>query len=85
MDWIRQYESDRMTEGKKIEACGICERKEFLKKYPIKDIPKLTIEQYISGDDSFSYWLHYKLRNISETKGFYTSDFEIYILHPARN
>ncbi len=79
MDWIRQYESDRMTEGKKIEARGICERKEFLKKYPIKDIPKLTIEQYISGDDSFSYWLHYKLRNISETKGFYTSDFEIYI------
>ena len=39
----------------------------------------MTIEQYISGDDSFSYWLHYKLRNISETKGFYTSDFEIYI------
>ena len=39
----------------------------------------MTIEQYMSGDDSFSYWLHYRLRNISETKGFYTSDFEVYI------
>lgn len=79
MDWIKQYEADRMAEGKKIEARGIRERKDFLKKYPIEDIPKLTIEQYISGNDSFSYWLHYRLRNISETKGFYTSDFEIYI------
>lgn len=73
MDWIKRYEADRMAEGKKIEARGIRERKDFLKKYPIEDIPKLTIEQYISGDDSFSYWLHYKLRNISETKWFYTS------------
>ena len=79
MDFIKLYEADRMEEGKKIEARGIRERKDFLKKYPIEDIPKLTIEQYISGDDSFSYWLHYRLRNISETKGFYTSDFEVYI------
>ena len=79
MDLIKLYEADRMEEGKKIEARGIRERKDFLKKYPIEDIPKLTIEQYISGNDSFSYWLHYRLRNISETKGFYTSDFEVYI------
>lgn len=79
MDLIKLYEADRMAEGKKIEDDGIRERKDFLKKYPIEDIPKLTIEQYMSGDDSFSYWLHYRLRNISETKGFYTSDFDVYI------
>ena len=52
MGLIKKYEAERMTEGKEIEARGIEERKEFLSKYPIVDIQKLTIEQYVLGDGS---------------------------------
>lgn len=78
MDLIKQYEADRMEEGKKIESLGIKEREAFLSKYPIESIPNLTIEQYVSGTNSFSYWLHYGLSNIANIRSAYSSDFEIY-------
>ena len=40
MGLIKEYETERMTEGKEIGVRGIEERKEFLSKYPIEDIPK---------------------------------------------
>lgn len=75
---VKLYEADRMEKGKKIESQGIKERETFLSKYPIESIPNLTIEQYLSGTNSFSYWLHYKLSNISRIKSARTSDFEVY-------
>ena len=79
MDLIKLYEADRMEEGKKVESLGIKERKAFLSIYPIESIPNLTIEQYLSGTNSFSYWLHYKLSNIANIKGAArTSSFEVY-------
>ena len=78
MDLIKLYEADRMEEGKKIEAQGLKERKEFLSIYPIESIPNLTLEQYISGTNSFSYWLHYGLSHIASIKVAYSSDFEVY-------
>ena len=78
MDLIKLYEADRMEKGKEIESCGIKERETFLSKYPIESIPNLTIEQYTSGTDSFSYWLHYRLCHIASIKVAYSSDFEVY-------
>ena len=86
MDLIKLYEAIKlykadgmgMKEGERIEALGIEERKEFLSKYPIESIPNLTIEQYLSGTNAFSYWLHYKLSNFSRIKSVRTSDFEVY-------
>lgn len=77
---IKLYEADGMgmKEGERIEVLGSEERKEFLSKYPIESISNLTIEQYASGTNSFSYWLHYKLSNISRIKSARTSDFEVY-------
>lgn len=78
MDLIKEYEAERMTEGKKIEARGIEERKEFLSKYPITDIQKLTIEQYALGDGSFSYWLCYRLRNFASMGDTRPTAFGVY-------
>ena len=78
MDLIKQYEADRMAKGKEIESCGIKEKEEFLSKYPIEDIPNLTIEQYLLGTDSFSYWLHYRLSNIAKITSVHPNHFEIY-------
>lgn len=80
MDLIKRYKADRMEKGKEIESRGHKELKEFLSKYPIENIPNLTIEQYASGTDSFSYWLHFGLCHIADIRGAaYTSDFEVYI------
>ena len=78
MDLIKLYEADRMEEGKKRESLGIKERETFLSIYPIESIPNLTIEQYLSGTNSFSYWLHYGLCHIASIKVAYSSDFEVY-------
>ncbi|MBD5480131.1 MAG: hypothetical protein HDR14_12725 [Lachnospiraceae bacterium] len=81
MDWIKLYEEDKMgmEEGKKTEDQGIKERDEFLSKYPIASIPNLTMEQYLSGDDSFCHWLHYGLSHIANIKGVaYPHTFGIY-------
>lgn len=82
MNLIESYKAERMEEGKKIEALGIEERKTFLSTYPIASIPNLTIEQYTSGTDSFSYWLHYRLSHIANIKVAYSSDFEVYTNGP---
>lgn len=80
MDLIKLYEEDKMgmEEGKKIEAQGIKERETFLSKYPIESIPNLTIEQYLSGTNSFSYCLHYGLNNISNIRSVRPKFFEVY-------
>lgn len=79
MDLIRTYEADRMEEEEKIEAQGIKEREEFLSIYPIESIPDLTIEQYLSGDNSFSHWLHYGLNHIANIKNVaYPHTFGVY-------
>lgn len=79
MDLIKLYETDRMEEGKKIEAQGIKEREEFLSIYPIESIPNLTIKQYTSGDDSFSHWLHYGLSHIANIQSVaYPHTFGVY-------
>lgn len=78
MGLIKKYEAERMTEGKEIEARGIEERKEFLSKYPIVDIQKLTIEQYVLGDGSFSYWLCHRLRNFASMGDTRPSAFGVY-------
>lgn len=79
MDLIKLYETERMEEGKKIETQGIKEREEFLSKYPIESIPNLTIEQYLSGDDSFSHWLHYGLSHIANIQSVaYPHTFGVY-------
>ena len=66
MDWIKLYKEEKMEEGKKTESLGIKERKDFLSEYPIECIPNLTIEQYASGDNSFSRWLLYGLPHITK-------------------
>ena len=80
MDWIKLYEEDKMgkEKGEQTEACGIKEREAFLSKYPIESISNLTIEQYTLGDNSFSHWLLYKLRNIASPGNTFISDFGIY-------
>lgn len=80
MDLIKLYEKDKMgmENGKKIESQGIKEREKFLSKYPIENIPNLTVEQYTFGDDSFSHRLLYGLRNIASPGNTYISDFGIY-------
>ena len=79
MNLIKLYEADRMEEGKKIEAQGKKEREEFLSIYPIESIPNLTIKQYISGDNSFSYWLKYRLSNIANIQSVaYPHTFGVY-------
>lgn len=81
MDLIKLYEEDKMgmEKGKEIEAQGIKEREKFLSIYPIESIPNLTIEQYLSGDDSFSHWLHYGLNHIADIKGVaYPHTFGVY-------
>lgn len=80
MDLIKLYKEDKMgmEEGKKIESQGIEERKKFLSKYPIEFIPNLTIEQYTSGDNSFSHWLLYGLRNIASLGNVFPSEAEVY-------
>lgn len=78
MDLIKLYKADRMEKGKEIEAQGIKEREEFLSKYPIESIPNLTIEQYLSGDDSFSHWLHYGLNHIADIRVAYPDAFGVY-------
>ena len=68
-----------MEEGKKIEAQGKKEREEFLSIYPIESIPNLTIKQYTSGDNSFSYWLKYRLSNIANIQSAaYPHTFGVY-------
>lgn len=79
MNLIKLYEVDRMEAGKKIEAQGKKEREEFLSIYPIESIPNLTIKQYTSGDNSFSYWLKYRLRNIANIQSVYPHTFGVYI------
>lgn len=67
MDWIKRYtaDADGWKKGEETKSLGDKERKEFLSIYPIESIPNLTIEQYIIGNDnSFSYWLRYKLCNV---------------------
>ena len=79
MNLIKLYEADRMEEGKKIEAQGKKEREEFLSIYPIESIPNLTIKQYTSGDNSFSYWLKYRLSNIAKIQSAaYPHTFGVY-------
>ena len=79
MNLIKLYEADRMEEGKKIEAQGKKEREEFLSIYPIESIPNLTIKQYTSGDNSFSYWLKYRLSNIANIQSAaYPHTFGVY-------
>lgn len=80
MDWIKLYEEDKMgmEKGKKIESQGIKERKTFLSKYPIESIPNLTIEQYALGDNSFSYWLRYRLCNIASMGNARPNIFGVY-------
>lgn len=78
MDLIKFYEADRMEVGKKIESQGIKEREEFLSEYPIEFIPNLTIEQYASGDKSFSRWLLYGLPNITKPGNVFPDASEVY-------
>ena len=81
MDLIKLYEEDKMgmEEGKKIESRGIEERKKFLSKYPIESIPNLTIKQYTLGDNSFSYWLKYRLSHIAKIQSVaYPHTFGVY-------
>ena len=79
MNLIKLYEADRMEEAKKIEAQGKKEREEFLSIYPIESIPNLTIKQYTSGDNSFSYWLKYRLSNIANIQSAaYPHTFGVY-------
>lgn len=80
MDWIKKYEEDRMgmEKGKQTEAFGIKEREEFLSEYPIEFIPNLTIEQYASGDKSFSRWLLYGLPNITKPGNVFPDASEVY-------
>lgn len=75
---IKLYEAEGMEKGRQIEIRGIKEREFFLSKYPIESIPNLTEEQYALGDNSFSHWLLYKLRNIASPGNTFTSDFGIY-------
>ena len=80
MDLIKRYKSDSdgMEKGKETEARGIEERDKFLSIYPIEIIPNLTKEQYTSGTDSFSYWLHNRLNNVANIKGVSKNHFEVY-------
>lgn len=78
MDLIKRYEAEQMEKGKETELRGIKEREEFLSRYPIENIPNLTVEQYALGDNSFSHRLLYGLRNIASPGNTYISDFGIY-------
>lgn len=81
MDWVKQYaeDADGMERGKKIEASGKQQRKDFLDRYPIESIPNLTIEQYVFGNNnSFSHYLRYGLCDIASMGNARPYFFEIY-------
>lgn len=81
MDWIKLYEEDKegMERGKKIEDEGRKKREEFLKRYPIEDIPNLTIEQYVIGNNnSFCHWLRYGLCDVASMGNVYPKAFGVY-------
>lgn len=81
MDWIKRYKEDADGEkkGKKTKSRGDKERKDFLSIYPIESIPNLTIEQYVIGNNnSFSYWLRYKLCNVASMGNTRPSAFGVY-------
>ncbi|MGR5543960.1 AAA family ATPase [Vibrio sp. PNB22_2_2] len=52
----------------------------FLKRWPIEELKKLKIEQYVSTDDqdTFTYWLETKTRELGSIQGNTSAKFGIY-------
>ncbi|WP_282156659.1 AAA family ATPase [Vibrio diabolicus] len=52
----------------------------FLKRWPIEKLKELTLEQYVSTDDqdTFTYWLETKTRELGSIKGNTSAKFGIY-------
>lgn len=56
-------------------------RKEFINKFPIKDIQSLKIDDYVEGKkntDSFCYWIEWKLDGLGKITGTPAIKFGIY-------
>ena len=50
-------------------------RHEFLKKFPLIQIPNLTLDKYVIGKkDTFCYWLEQKLDKLGRIRGGSTAD-----------
>ena len=56
-----------MESNKNKEIEGLKLQEEFVQKFTIKKIEKLTIDEYVLGKeskDSFCYWVEYKTKSI---------------------
>lgn len=54
--------------------------KNFLERWPLEDIKKMTLQEYNSLDnkDSFCYWIEHKADSLGRIKGSYSSMFGIW-------
>lgn len=61
-----------MESNKNKEIEGLKLQEEFVQKFTIKKIEKLTIDEYVLGKeskDSFCYWVEYKTKSIGNISG----------------
>lgn len=60
--------------------------KEFLKKWPIDKLEKMTLEEYTNhNNNSFTYWLEYITKPLGSIRGGGAQKFGIYAANNARN
>lgn len=60
--------------------------KEFLKKWPIDKLEKMTLEEYTNhNNNSFTYWLEHETEPLGSIRGGGAQKFGIYAANNARN